>query len=171
MAELRAGLPSSRPDQPPLPIRGNGGRFGEPLKAQTAEAVRNRLEVIQRQEGLPGLTPVAFRHWIASAAQPEGLPEVARARMQGHDPAAGTGMGGHYENPQPEDILALQGDTLRGSLLARVRAPTVEPSATPSAELAALYERLETGKLGTVEFASKVDEMARRERAESATSF
>ncbi len=100
-------------------------------------------------------TPVAFRHWVASALGRAGLSVPASAYWMGHDPTLSGANAGCLR--QPEDCFAEQSAKLPTGPMMLLEPPDVSVSEGLPREIVALIWDYHAGNIGTMEFASRME--------------
>ena len=123
--------------------------------AHTAKSIRMRTEALAKKWGLPRLSPVAFRHWVASALRRSGLSVPASAYWMGHDPTLSGAMRDVYDNP--EDCFAEQSSKLPNGPMALLEPPEVSVSDGLSPEIVAIVREYQAGRIGTIELANRME--------------
>ncbi len=161
----KAASPEVSPDRPILPWHGTTDRL-DPGRPHTGKSVLALLRAIARKWGLPHLTPVDFRHFVATALRRAGLSLQASAHLMGHDPTLAGGlapaMRDVYDNPRNADIYAEQSAMLPRGPLGILEPPEVQvDEELPPEALAALKDFL-AGRLGVMEMALRLEALQRK---------
>ena len=124
-----------------------------------------RTEVFAKKWRLPRLSPVSFRHWVASALRRAGLSLPASAHWMGHDPTLSGAMRDVYDNP--EDTFAEQSARLPDGPMALLEPVEVSVADGLLPEIVALVREYQAGNIGTMELATRIETL----RVKSNASF
>ena len=124
--------------------------------SHSARSIRMRLDAFAKKWGLTRQTPVAYRHWVATALRRSGLSIPASAHWMGHDPTLSGTMRDVYDNP--EDTFAEQSAKLPNGPMALLETAQVSVSANVPPEAVALINEFLTGNIGTMDFAIRMED-------------
>jgi len=128
-------------------------------------AINDRWNYVAKTKGLERLRPKDMRHWVASACRRAGMSKQASAYLMGHDATSGGAMRDWYDQPQVDDILAEQAERLPYGPLGILLPPKVEV-VDRDAEILTLWTEYIAGKVSTIEFATRAEELkTRRQKA------
>ena len=156
------------PDGPILPWRSVKGRL-MCSRDQTRPAFTEHWQRLERKWQLPHLCPNHLRHWVATTSRRAGLSKQATAYLMGHDPTQGGAMRDWYDSPQLQDIFDEQAARLPYGPLGLLEPLTVEIEGGLSKEVVGLVSAYLAGQLGTMQFATQMEEM-RQQRSAQQTS-
>ncbi len=128
--------------------------------SHSARSIRMRVEAFAKKWNLPRQTPVAFRHWVASALRRSGLSVPASAHWMGHDPTLSGAMRDVYDNP--EDTFAEQSAQLPNGPMGLLETAQVSVSDGLPAEVVGLLSEFLAGNIGTMDFATRMEALRRK---------
>ncbi|MEM4263152.1 MAG: site-specific integrase, partial [Thermoplasmata archaeon] len=114
---------------------------------------------LRKKYSLPPLRPKDMRHWVATTCRKAGLSKIATAYLQGHDATEGGAMRDWYDNPRLEEIFEEQENCLPNGPLGTLLISNVEVMPGIPNEAISLLQRYITGKIGTLDFVSLIEEI------------
>ncbi|MCJ7463837.1 MAG: tyrosine-type recombinase/integrase, partial [Thermoplasmata archaeon] len=145
-------------DDPILPYRTTSGRI-DSKREQDNRILRRRWEHLRKKYGLPQLRPCDMRHFVSSACRKAGLSKQASAILQGHDSSQGDCMRDWYDNCPLTDLLEEQAQCLPDGPLGSVLKPKVELTEGLSPEIVSVVTEYLAGRVGTMDFASRMESL------------
>jgi len=149
------------PERPIIPWRWGNGKVN-PSKAQGRTSLRRHWDRLQETWNLPSLRMCDLRHWVSTTCRRAGLSKPASAYLTGHDARQGGSMRDWYDNPGLEDIFAEQVEKLPDGPLGTLTPVRLEPTEGLAPESVDLLREYMDGKIGTMEFANRIESIRLR---------
>jgi integrase len=121
----------------------------------TRAMITGHFHRLAEKYGLPGLTPIDFRHWVTTQCVDANLREEARAYMEGHKPPGG--MRNRYDRRGPEVCMVEQAKAFPHGLLAKFSDVNAEIMPSIPSELIVGLMDYHDGKLKTAEIVDMLE--------------
>jgi len=131
-------------------------------RPQSRNSLRDHWDRQAGKWNLPRLRMCDLRHWVATRCRRAGLSKQASAYLMGHDPTRGGSMRDWYDNPALEDIFAEQAEHLPDGTLGTLDPVKLEATEGLCPESVDLLRVYLGGRMGTMEFANKIESLRLR---------
>jgi integrase len=121
---------------------------------------KNIMEIFIRltdRWNLPKLRPKDMRHWVCTQCRKVDLSKPASAYLLGHNAASGSAMRDWYDNPQKSEVFDEQSAKLPNGPLGLLDIPKVEIIQGLPSEALELLRSYMDGKIGVMEFMTKME--------------